>query len=180
MSLGGVLFLFSVWMIRPSVSTECTRYNYSALSPLLDLTSAAFPVTRVDPELDKPDLHYEPICPLDERVQKFCMHSALVFMSSVFDLIALLFFSRCRPRKMEERTCGFTADWPQVGRGEDGGNASRDREGVRSTGELSVQWGCSTIATPSSRLNNSLRSMEKVCMVHCAAALVTCGYGYEL
>lgn len=51
---------------------ERARYNYSALSPLLDLTSAAFPVTRVDSELDKPDPHYEPICPLDERVQKFC------------------------------------------------------------------------------------------------------------
>ncbi|EIM86154.1 amidase [Stereum hirsutum FP-91666 SS1] len=46
-------------------------YAYGSLSPVLDLSTGVFPVTRVDQELDQAGVDYVPLSEVDEEVHKF-------------------------------------------------------------------------------------------------------------
>jgi amidase len=47
-------------------------HHWGALSPLLDLTTGVFPVTKVDLEKDVVPEDWQPISDLDRKIMKFC------------------------------------------------------------------------------------------------------------
>ncbi|KAF8852416.1 amidase [Acephala macrosclerotiorum] len=65
-------------LIMPSTPFPAIRHDggyphhWGALSPLLDLTTGAFPVTKVDLEKDVVPADWRPISELDEKVTKYC------------------------------------------------------------------------------------------------------------
>ena len=48
------------------------QHHWGALSPLLDLTTAVFPVTKVDLEMDIVPGDWKPISDLDKKVMDHC------------------------------------------------------------------------------------------------------------
>lgn len=53
------------------------KWNYSVLSPLLDLTTGVFPVTKVDLEKDRVPENWQPISDKDRELMEFCMSISL-------------------------------------------------------------------------------------------------------
>jgi amidase len=52
------------------------KWNYGVLSPLLDLTTGVFPVTKVDLEKDIIPADWQPISDKDREVMEYCMFSS--------------------------------------------------------------------------------------------------------
>ncbi len=48
------------------------KYHWGALSPLLDLTTGVFPVTKVDLEKDVVPADWRPISETDKKVMDYC------------------------------------------------------------------------------------------------------------
>lgn len=69
-------------LIIPSLPFPAVKHNssypshYGQLSPLLDLTTGSFPVTRVDLEEDVQLADKKPMSPRDEMVMEFCKFCA--------------------------------------------------------------------------------------------------------
>lgn len=65
-------------LIAPGVGFPAVRHNspykwnYGVLSPLLDLTTGVFPVTKVDLEKDKVPADWQPISEKDKECMEFC------------------------------------------------------------------------------------------------------------
>ena len=84
----------------PSTPFPAVRHNgaypwqYGLLSPLLDLTTGVFPVTKVHPELDVVPKNWTPLNPKDKELMDYCrlLPSPLLFSPSSLPLL-----SRRRP-----------------------------------------------------------------------------------
>lgn len=62
------------------------KHHWGALSPLLDLTTGVFPVTKVDLEKDVVPKDWKPISELDEKVMNYCkflIHSTAIVLKLV-------------------------------------------------------------------------------------------------
>lgn len=67
-------------LIMPSLPFPAVKHDssypshYGQLSPLLDLTTGSFPVTRVDLKEDVKSSDFEPLSPRDQTVRDFCKY----------------------------------------------------------------------------------------------------------
>lgn len=85
-------------LIMPSTPFPAIRHDggypwhWGALSPLLDLTTGVFPVTKVDLEKDKVPADWKPISDKDKEVMEYCTFYFIVppNLHLVFDEVVML------------------------------------------------------------------------------------------
>jgi amidase len=100
-------------LITPSTPFPAVRHdqpykwNYGTLSPLLDLTTGIFPVTKVDLEKDVIPADWQPISEKDKEVMEFCKFPLLAFASlglRYFYIIANIRQKMRNPKIMKTRS----------------------------------------------------------------------------
>lgn len=97
-------------------------HHWGALSPLLDLTTGVFPVTKVDLEKDVVPADWKPISELDQKIMDFCEYDTSKMQAAITDI--------ARRKTSKSRECADRAGSyrPSIGRGKGHSYARCDHE----------------------------------------------------